>query len=276
MTTAVIRPTQSIAGYTSASRKMPFLVQVWMMSRRSLVTMFRDPAAIIPGLILGVFFLVIYEASLGGAAQFFLRGQSYLGFILPLSVISTALSGAGIAGQAVIRDIDSGYFDKLLLTPISRAALLLAPMIAAALVLVLQSSAVVLVGILLGLEPATGWLGVLTLLGYALLIGVALAGLIVGIALRTNSASATSGASFLFFPLTFLTATFTPKELLTGWLKVAAQWNPITYILEACRSLLNIGWEPQVLFTGLWVSLVVCVITFAFAYFSLRARTQRR
>lgn len=258
------------------SGTMPFLNQVSMMARRSLTTIFREPASVIPGLIISVFFVLVYDGSLNGAARFFLPGQSYLGFILPVSIISSALSGASIAGQAIVRDIDNGYFDKLLLTPISRSALLLGPMIAGALVLVLQTALVILVGFLLGLEPETGFVGVLAVLGYALLIGLAFSGFVIGIALRTGSAAATGGASFLFFPLTFLTATFTPVELLSGWIRTAADYNPITYILEAMRALFNTGWDAEIMLRGLTASIIIALFTFAFAFFSLRARVRRK
>ncbi|MDQ6695352.1 MAG: ABC transporter permease [Chloroflexota bacterium] len=265
----------SVAPAAHAAR-MPFLAQVAMLTRRSLVTEFRQPAGIVPGLFLGVFFLLVYQASLSGAAELFLRGQSYLGFILPLSVVSSGLSGAGAAGQALVRDINSGYFDKLLLTPVSRMALLLGPIIAAACIIVLQAGSVILVALLLGLQSATGVLGLLILLGYALLTGLALSGFIAGAALRTGSAGATTAASFLLFPLTFLTATFTPVDMLTGWIKTAARFNPITYTLEATRSALNTGWDGGALLRGLIVLVGVSAVTFAFAFYSLRTRTRRR
>jgi ABC-2 type transport system permease protein len=258
------------------SQTMPFVSQVLMMTWRSLKVIFREPASVIPGLIISVFFVLVYDGSLNGAARFFLPGQSYLGFILPVSIISSSLSGASIAGQAIVRDMDNGYFDKLLLTPISRSALLLGPMIAGALVLVLQTALVVVVGLVLGLQPETGWQGILLVLGYALLLGIGFAGFVVGIALRTSSAAAVGGASFLFFPLSFLTATFTPVDLLSGWIRTAAEYNPITYILEAMRALFNTGWDTEVMLRGLTATIVITVITFIFAFISLRARTRQK
>jgi ABC-2 type transport system permease protein len=275
MSAITANPALAAAG-DERSRTMPFLLQVTTMTWRSLVTIFRDPASVVPGLVISVFFVLVYEASLNGAARFFLPGQSYLGFILPVSIVSSALSGASIAGQAIVRDIENGYFDKLLLTPINRAALLLGPMIAGALVLVLQTMLVILVGVILGLRPETGIPGLLAVLGYSLLLGVAFAGFVVGIALRTGSASATGGASFLFFPLSFLTATFTPIDLLSGWIRTAAEYNPITYILEAMRAIFNTGWNAEVMGRGVTASLIIALITFTFAYLSLRARTREK
>lgn len=264
----------------SAARngRMPLLLQITTMVWRSLVTTFRTPAAIIPGILISVFFLFVYTGSLGNASNFLpgLAGKSYLAFILPVSIVSSALSGAGVAGQAIVRDIENGYFDKLLLTPISRSALLLGPMIAGAVTLGLQTVIVLAVGLLLGLESATGIGGMLVVVVLALILGVGFSGFTVSIALRTGSAAATQGGSFLFFPLTFLTATFVPVALLSGWIKTAAVYNPITYILEAMRSVLLDGWQVDVLVRGLSSATVLGVVLFIFALISLRSRTARR
>lgn len=258
--------------------RMPFLLQVITLTSRYIKTVFRTPAAVIPGLIISVFFLFVYQASLGNAAAFLpgLAGKSYLAFILPVSVVSSALSGAGLAGQAIVRDIATGYFDKLMLTPVSRVALLLGSIIAGAFVLGLQAVLVTFVGVLLGLNPPTGILGLLAIVGIALLLGTAFAGFTVGIGLRTGNPAATQGASFLFFPLTFLTATFVPLALLSGWIKVAAQFNPITYILQAMRGILLDGWGSGDIWGGVAAAVLLGLFTFGFALSSLRARTQRK
>ncbi|MBK8023807.1 MAG: ABC transporter permease [Chloroflexi bacterium] len=205
-----------------------------------------------------------------------MRGQSYLGFILPLSIVSAALSGASVAGQSIVRDIENGYFDKLMLTPVNRAALLLGPMIAGAILLAMQTVVVVVIALLLGLEPVTGPLGLVGVIGIALLLGVGFSGFTVGIALRTGNAAATSGASFLFFPLSFLTATFVPYDLLTGWIKTAAFINPITYILDAMRTILNTGWDGEIILRGIGACAAMGLVLFIWAYTGLRSRTKRK
>lgn len=261
---------------TKQRRRMPFLLQVTTLAWRSLVVNFRTPSAILPPLILGGFFLIIYEAQLGNASNFFLSGVDYISFILPLSIVSSALSGAGVAGQSIVRDIENGYFDKLLLTPISRAALILGPTLAGAVVLAIQAAFIILVGVLLGVDPATGVLGLLAVVAYAMLLGLSFAGFTIGIALMTGNAAATQGGSFLFFPLTFLTATFVPINLLDGWIKVAAEINPITYILDAMRAIMIDGWIVDKLLYGLLACLILGLITFGFSMYGLRSRTARK
>lgn len=259
----------------STAAGMPVALQVARSWRRALTVNLRVPVSVAIPLVISLFFLFIYQGQLGKAAGFFMQG-SYLGFILPLSVISAAFSGAGLAGQTLVRDLETGYFDKLLLTPINRWALLLGPMLAAATVLVVQTAALVAVALLMGLHPATGALGLLALLGYTLLVGLGFGGFTVAVALFSGNAAATESATFLFFPLSFLTATFVPLAYLEGWLGVAARINPITYILEACRSLINTGWQARPLLLGAIAAASMFVVLFALAVAALSLRTRRR
>jgi ABC-2 type transport system permease protein len=186
------------------------------------------------------------------------------------------LAGGGIAAQNLVRDIESGYFDKLLLTPINRGALLLSAILAGAVILGIQAAIVIAVGLVMGLNPATGIGGILVVLALSVLVGVSIAGFTIAIALRTGNAAATQGASFIFFPLTFLTASFVPLDLLSGWLKTAAILNPITYVLEAMRELMITGWDTTKLLEGTAMSLAMGSVMYTFALISLRGRTARK
>ncbi|HSN75853.1 MAG TPA: ABC transporter permease [Anaerolineae bacterium] len=276
MTTAQLtsRPAAAPTARGSAS----WLTQVVLLTRRNLVNIFRTPEALLPPILISVFFLVIYQSTLGTAAGFIpgLSGKAYLGFILPLSIVSSSLAGAGIAAQNLVKDLENGYFDKLLLTPISSTAVLLGPILAGAVILGIQSSIVIAVGLLLGLDPATGLPGLLAVIGLAVLLGTGFAGFTVSAALGSGSAAATQSAGFLFFPLTFLTASFVPLELLSGWLKTAAQLNPITYVLTGMRSLMLDGWNGGDLLPAVAACLLLAVAMYGLAGYALRVRTRRK
>jgi len=252
------------------------LYQLLLLLRRSLTTIFRTPEALLPPVVISVFFLIIYESTLGKAAGFIpnIEGD-YLGFILPLSIVTSSVAGAGIAAQNLVRDMERGYFDKLLITPISRSVLLLSPILAGAVILGLQASVVVVVGLLLGLDPATGWAGLLLVVALSVLLGTGFTGFTVSAALGSGSAAVTEGATFVFVPLTFLAPTFVPLELLDGWLRIAAALNPITYVLEAMRALLNTGWDSVAMLGGVLACLALSAFTYALAVIALRVRTRR-
>ncbi len=271
--------TQTKTGATAAQEtdRARFPRQLLLVTWRNLLTISRTPEALLPPVAISIFFLVIYESTLGKASGFIpsLGQNSYLGFILPLSIVSSSLAGAGIAAQNLVRDIENGYFDKLLLTPVSRGALLLGAILAGAVILGLQASIVVAVGLIMGLGVATGLPGLLVLVGLAVLLGTGFAGFTVSAALGSGSAAATQGASFIFFPLTFLAPTFVPLDLLSGWLKTAARFNPITYVLEAMRALLNAGWDGTVLGQAVVACLLLATATYALTVVALRVRTRR-
>lgn len=277
MTSADIA-SQTVSAPRTTGDRAPFLLQLILLTRRNLVNIIRTPEALLPPILISVFFLVIYESTLGTAAGFIpgLTGKAYLGFILPLSIVSSSLAGAGIAAQNLVKDLENGYFDKLLLTPISRTAIVLGPILAGSLVLGLQASIVIGVGLLLGLEPATGFAGLVVVIGLAVLLGTGFAGFTVSAALGSGSAAATQSAGFLFFPLTFLTASFVPLELLSGWLKTAAQINPITYVLGGMRSLMLTGWETSDLGPAVLACLLLALAMYALAAYALRVRTRRK
>jgi ABC-2 type transport system permease protein len=246
-----------------------------IMIGRSLRSYLRQPAAIIPSFAISVFFLFVYNSGLGSVSQLPGFKGSYLAFIIPVSIASGAVGGAGLAGQALIRDIESGYFTKLLLTPTRRLAIIWGPMVAGAVILVAQVLLILALGLLLGLDSKTGFLGLALVVGYAFLWGMAFAGFSVFVALRTRNAAATQSATLIFFPLIFLSTTFVPMDYISSeWLKVAAVINPTTYVFEAMRALLIDGWEWGRLALGLAVVTGFATVTGVLALWQARRATQ--
>jgi ABC-2 type transport system permease protein len=245
------------------------------MVRRSLVGALRQPAALIPNIVISVFFLFVYNAGLSSVSQLPGFQGTYLGFILPVAIVSAAVGGAGYSGQAIIRDLGTGYFTKLLLTPASRLAIVIGPMIAGAILLVSQVVLIIAVALIMGLEPASGVFGLALVIVFAFLWGMVFAGYSVWIALKTKNAAAAQAGTLAFFPLIFLSATFVPLEYITvEWLKVVATVNPTTYVFAAMRSLLNVGWEPTVLAVGFAVVLATASVTGFAAMSQARKATQ--
>ena len=246
-----------------------------IMIGRSLRGYLRQPAAIIPSFAISVFFLFVYNAGLGSVSKLPGFHGSYLAFIIPVSIASGAVGGAGLAGQALIRDMESGYFTKLLLTPTRRLAIIWGPMVAGAVILVAQVLLILILGLLMGLHSATGVAGLALVVAYAFLWGMAFAGFSVFVALRTRNAAATQSATLVFFPLIFLSTTFVPMEYITtGWLRVAARINPTTYVFDAMRSLLIDGWQARPLLIGTGVMLAFATLTGALALWQARRATQ--
>lgn len=250
-----------------SDKKNYFFVDTLIHSKRSIITILRNPFIFIPNLIISLFFLLVYEGGLSGISQLpAFEGANYLAFILPVSIVSAAIGGAGGAGQALVNDLETGYFSRLLLTPSSRLAIVLGPIIAGMLQLLIQTILILIIAYLLGLEVAAGFGGILVVLLLTLGWGLAFAGYSVGVALRTKNAQSAQAGTFIFFPLIFLSTTFVPYELIeAGWLKVATVINPTTYLFEAMRSVFIDGWEFWPLAKGFLVIALLCAVTITFS-----------
>ena len=142
-------------------------------------------------------------------------------------------------------EIEGGYFDKLRAIPIPRYAIVLGRLVAEAAKGVLLSSVIVLLALPFGISITSGPLGFVLLVGLSALWGVVYAGFMQLIALKTRSAAATNSGGLIFFPLLFLTPNFVPRDMLTEPMEVAATLNPVTYLMEALRSLIldDLAWE---------------------------------
>lgn len=224
-----------------------------------------------------MFFLVVYDSGLSGIAELpAFEGANYLAFILPVSVVSAAIGGAGGAGQGIVKDIENGFFSRLLLTPASRLSIVLGPIIAGMTQLFVQTLLIISIGFVMGLKVETGFFGVLVVLLLAIGWGLAFAGYSAGVALRTKNAQAAQAGTLIFFPLIFLSTTFVPYELIeASWLKVAATINPTTYIFESMRTVLIEGWIFWDIAQGFIAIGIVCFITITFAAVSAKKAVSR-
>ena len=92
------------------------------------------------------------------------------------------------------------------------------------------------------------------------------------IALRTGNPAAVNSAFLIFFPFAFLTPSFLPRELMSGWLKTVAAWNPVTYLLEGMRSVLSDGWEFDLLLKAVAAIVGLGLVTFTMAFRALSRR----
>ena len=216
------------------------MTQAWVLGQRALREGRRTPEALLPTLFIPLFFLVVNVGQAAkifpGASTPFLHGQGYGAFQLPSSLLLAA--SFGTAALFLVEDIEGGYFDKLRAAPVSRTAIALGRLIAEAVKGVLIATLIALLGLAFGISVASGPIGFVLLISLTALWSVVFVGFMQIIALKTRSAAATNSAGLVFFPLLFLTPNFVPRDLLTRPMEIAATLNPVTYVMEALRSLL--------------------------------------
>ena len=210
------------------------------LGKRALREALRQPDALLMTMFIPVFFLVV---NTGQAADIFpsgetgfLKGQGYGAFQLPITLLLAA--SFGMAALFLVEEIEGGYFDKLRAIPIPRYAIVLGRLVAEAAKGVVIATVIVLLSLPFGITIASGVVGFVLLVALTAFWGVVYTGFIQLIALKSRSAAAVNSGGLIFFPLLFLTPNLVPRELLTEPMEVAATVNPVTYLMEAMRSLI--------------------------------------
>jgi len=245
------------------------LTATFWLGVREIRTALRQPAYFLPGLFIPVFFFFVQV----GALSKFAAGAglgNYKAFQLPVAILFAVTSSG--AGLNMVTDIESGYFDKLLVTPVNRLAILIGAMGADAVRIVFQGLVVTGIALATGMQFRTGVAGavVATLIGA--IFGIAFSALGFGIALRTGNSQATQSIWALFVPAIFLSTAFAPKAQLQGWLSTTATYNPITYVFAAMRSLGYNGWVLRDIVYGLAAAGALGVVTVGFALHAMMRR----
>ncbi len=257
----------------SLAQPSGFLKDLMTVARRAVRTLPREPEAIIPAMLIPMFFFAVNIGALQDVAES--QGPpdfDFKAFQLPVAIIF-AVTGVSRA-NTLVTDIQTGYLDKMLITPVKRSALLLGMMIADIVLVLGLSSLVTVVGFVVGVRFETGILGVLAFLLLSSAWGLAFTGFPYAVALRTGNPAAVNSAFLIFFPFAFLTSAFVPLDGLTSWLRTIARFNPVTYLLEALRSLISEGWVVESLLKGLGAVGGVGLVTFTLAFSALNRRVK--
>ena len=269
--------TSAAASQPSAirARKAGFFADVVSVAIRALRSIPRDPEGVYPAIFIPVFFYVINIGTLQDMVERMpgAGDLDYKAFQLPVAIIF-AVTGISRA-ITLVTDIQTGYFDRLALTPVNRLALLLGLTVADFALVVALTIPVIVIGFIVGVTFASGVLGLLLFILMAGLWGLAFTGFPYAIALKTGNPAAVNTSFLLFFPFVFLTTLFVPREAMTGWMATVVTFNPVTYLLDALRSLIVIGWDFDALWKGIACTAGVGAVSGTLALLALRGRTRR-
>jgi ABC-type multidrug transport system permease subunit len=203
--------------------------------RRSLNEIVRVPGAAIPGILAPTIFLLGLTSVFGALTR--LPGfttDSYMSFLLPVSMLQAAAFTGAATGVNLARDIEQGWFDRLLASPAPRGVLLAGTVISASVRVLLPISLALVVGFALGVHfPGVGGLALAVVIAATFAAAAASWGVSLALFFRTQSAAPLMQAGM--FLLVLFTTSYAPQELLTGWLQEVAKYNPVTKVLEAVR-----------------------------------------
>jgi ABC-2 type transport system permease protein len=253
------------------------LEQIGAVGRRSITRTLRQRALIIFPMLFPLILFAINGSALSAATK--IPGfppVSYRAFLLAVPFMQGALFVAVTAGVDLARDIESGFFNRLALTPLRGSALLAGQLAGGVAVAGLQSIVYLLVGIAAGVDIASGVGGALVLLVLSMLIAFGFAGVGAFIALRSGSGEAVQAIFPLLFVTLFLSSSSLPRPLLrVQWFHDVATYNPVSYLIEGMRSLVISGWNGQALAMGFGFALALVIISLTLANLAIKNRLVR-
>ena len=254
-----------------------FADQVVQLARRSVVRTLRQPANVVAPLLFPMLLLAVNSGGL--KAETHLPGfptSSFVAFALAVPFIQGALFATMNAGTDLARDIQTGFLNRLTLTPM-RGIAVLAGQLGGIMVLgFLQAVVYLAVGLIIGVRLASGPAGVLVLFVFALLVTLAFGALGAFAALRTGSGEAVQSLFPVFFVFLFISSMNMPRNLIEAtWFRDLATANPVSYLLECVRSLIITGWDAEALALGFGITLALAVVALALSSWALRVRMAR-
>jgi ABC-type multidrug transport system permease subunit len=211
------------------------LATIRALMRRALNEILRVPGAAIPGVLAPAIFFLGLTAVFGNLTLLpGFTSESYQSFLIAVSL----MQGAGFTGAAtgvnLARDIEQGWFDRLLASPAPRPVLLAGLVLSASFRALVPATFLLVIGFSLGVHwPGAGGLAIALLITMGMAIVAAAWGTTLALKFKSQSASPLMQAGMLVLILT--TTAYAPLALLTGWLQEVARYNPVTQVVEAAR-----------------------------------------
>ncbi len=250
--------------------------QVFVLARRSVRASLARPAAFVPSVVLPLILLTINSAGLRRATSIpGFPAESFFDFALVITFMQSALFATSSAGLGLATDIESGFLNRLSMTPM-RAGALVIGQIAGSMVIAFGAACLyILLGLVFGAEYAAGPFGILALFGLASWTAFSFALIGAWLALRAGNSEALQGVFPVLFAALFLSTINMPRELIeAGWFKTVTRLNPVSYMVDGMRSLIITGWDERVLLEDVAVLSAISVLAIAGCSRALRRRME--
>jgi ABC-2 type transport system permease protein len=217
-----------------------FVGDVWTNFKRWNLKAVRNPFVLVVSLVQPIIFLVLFTQVFGNIAGRALPGGiTYETYLVPAIAIQVSLAAAVTSGIGLVNDIEEGMFEKVLVSPMNRTAVFLGKTMAELLRIGIQICIILVLGVALGANVATGVLGALGIVAVGVLFSLWFIAFSNTLAVLTKDQESTIiAANLLQFPLLFLSSAFLPLEALPGWIQTVATLNPVTYGVDAARAII--------------------------------------
>ena len=239
----------------------------WLIFKRSLILTLRQPVWVAFGMMQPILYLVLFGPLLEGATEAAGTGTNAFNWFVPGLIVQIAVFGTAFGGFGLISELRNGVIERMRVTPMSRAAMLLGRSLRDVVILMAQATLMIVLAVPFGLEiDAASWLAVL---GMLILIGLAVAPLSYagGLILKSEDAFAPLINS-IALPALLLSGIFLPMALAPDWLQFLSSLNPMTHAVDATRAVFNGDWGSPEIVLGVAVTSVVAVFA---VWFGARA-----
>ena len=253
-------------------------VQLGKLARRSIARTLRQPVMVVPNVVFPLFMLAVISGGAGEQATQVagFPTDNYTTFLLAATMIQGASGAMSVAGTTLGDDIETGFLSRISLTPTSAAVLIAAQLAGVAVLGIAQATVYLLIGLAAGASVAAGLAGALAVIGVVVVIVVSFGSLGLLAAIRAGSAERLQGLVAVALALLFLSSMAMPRDLITvDWFKAVATLNPMSYLVEAPRSLLVTGWDGEALALGCGISGGLALLALAGATATLKRRVSR-
>lgn len=251
--------------------------QIGNLARRSITRTLRQPAYVIPPLVFPTLLVAVNAAGLRPSTA--LRGfptNSFLAFALAVPFIQGALFSTMNAGTDLARDIQSGFLNRLALTPMRGSALLVGHLAGVMVLGLLQSIFYICFALVVGVRFQAGVAGAFVILVLATTIAASFGMLGAYLALRTGSGESIQATFPFLFVFLFISSMNTPRNLIRiDWFRDAATANPVSYLIEGVRSLIITGWDGQALGLAFSITMAIGLVSVGLASWALGQRMAR-
>jgi len=237
---------------------MKLMRDTWLIFRRSLVLTLRQPVWIVFGMMVPVLYLVLFGPLLEGAMQSAGTGTSAFNWFVPGLIIQIAIFGTAFGGFGLIAEVRSGVVERMRVTPMSRASMLLGRSLRDVVILMVQATIMIVLAIPFGLQidPQS----IVAMLGLLLLIGLSVAPLSYAGALYLKTEDAFAPVvNAIALPLLLLSGILLPMALAPDWLQFLSTINPLTHAVDAARALFNGDWGNPDVAIGVGISTVFAI-----------------
>ena len=214
------------------------------VTRRALLRYLRTPQLIVLATVQMSLFFLIYRYMFGGAIH--IAGMSYVDYLVP-GFIATGVLFMGIGtATAMAEDLEHGFVDRLRSLPIPRSSVLIARAAADTTILAWTTAFTAAVALAVGFTLHGSALGGLAAFGLVVVFGFAFEWMFITMGLFAGNAQAAQGMGMIVFPFAFVSSAYVPVSSMPSWLRLFAEHQPLTYMVDAVRAL-TLGPHAQAL-----------------------------